>query len=88
MNSICPPLRVEAILLCLTIYLSTIGVFASQQSCLELGFSETLLCSGCNKMKEIINDEQLLAECHSCCEDDTEKPQKVEYTSASLEVCS
>jgi len=39
-------------------------------------------------MKEIINDEQLLAECHSCCEDDTEKPQKVEYTSASLEVCS
>jgi hypothetical protein len=38
------------------------------KKCLELGFnSQTLSCSMCIKMKQIVNDEILTKECQDCC---------------------
>jgi hypothetical protein len=58
----------------------------SPEECLALGFTDTLSCGQCQKMGEFVKDEALLADCSSCCNDDSDSATT--YASAVLEVCS
>jgi hypothetical protein len=41
------------------------------KKCLELGFNpQTLSCSICSKMNQIVNDESLTQECQNCCSEE------------------
>jgi len=82
-----PPLRIEVFLYQLILFFSLPLTQAADQSCVELGFAETLVCSHCQQLKEYVDDGELLAECSKCCIDDSATNQKVEYISAVLEVC-
>eukprot|EP00611_Tribonema_gayanum_P015699 TRINITY_DN27597_c0_g1_i1.p1 TRINITY_DN27597_c0_g1~~TRINITY_DN27597_c0_g1_i1.p1 ORF type:complete len:198 (-),score=34.44 TRINITY_DN27597_c0_g1_i1:380-898(-) len=35
--------------------------------CLELGFTEALLCATCDRVKDIVGDDALTNECLACC---------------------
>ena len=58
----------------------------SVEECLDLGFTDTLSCSQCAKMGEFVKDEALLADCKSCCVEDSDGATT--YARAVLEVCS
>ena len=56
------------------------------QNVRQKGFTDTLSCGQCQKMGEFVKDEALLADCSSCCNDDSDSATT--YASAVLEVCS
>jgi len=58
-------------------------------SCAQLGFAETLMCSKCQKLRQHVPaNDPLIGECDGCCIDDTAKTMKQQFASASLDVCS
>ena len=54
--------------------------------CREMGFSDVLVCSRCEKLKDFLpKDDPLLGECQSCCTDDVS--ESATYSKIVLEVC-
>eukprot|EP00667_Euglena_gracilis_P027905 EG_transcript_35012 len=53
-------------------------------SCAENGFTDGLVCSSCETLKEIVKDEALYTECKACCTDDT---RQAVYKAGQLVVC-
>ena len=60
------------------------AVALSGAECLELGFTDTLSCTQCAKMAEVVKDAELQRECEQCCHDNAEAD--VTYATAVLEV--
>ena len=70
-----------------TLFLIGAGADPTQLSCYDMGYSETVVCSGCDKLYAITKDVDLERECRGCCTDDSVL-QSVKFTSASLEYCN
>ena len=60
------------------------GLALSGAECLELGFTDTLSCTQCAKMAEVVKDAELQRECEQCCHDNAEADGT--FASAVLEV--
>lgn len=56
-------------------------------TCGTLGFSETLMCSGCDQLAKTVGDAALTKECRSCCTDDSQI-KKEKYKEMTLEFCT
>ncbi|KAJ1486179.1 hypothetical protein T484DRAFT_1790716 [Baffinella frigidus] len=75
--------------LALTLLLATTSDGASSVGCRDLGFTETLVCSKCSRLEEMVKDEQLAKECRGCCSEDVDDAAaSVKAASAVLEVCT
>ena len=71
-------------LLLATAPLAAPALALSGAECLELGFTDTLSCTQCAKMAEVVKDAELQRECEQCCHDNAEAD--VTFASAVLEV--
>jgi len=60
---------------------------SADTSCLELGFTPSLMCSSCEKLYTYVNDEELQAECLKCCASDKVE-SNTQYPFATLKVDS
>ena len=61
----------------LVICLACVPCIATNNSCVDLGFSSNLLCSSCRELREF-KLEELEADCSKCCQaDGEESDQKV-----------
>jgi len=67
---------------------NTISTHETSARCLELGFSENLLCSGCDKLLEFVHDNQLYEDCKKCCAEEDESSKVTRYAKAIFEICS
>ncbi|GAB5369806.1 hypothetical protein AAMO2058_001438000 [Amorphochlora amoebiformis] len=56
-------------------------------SCASKGFAESLVCSSCTKLQQIVQDQALVDECLSCCQTDKEELTQ-KFSSGRLEVCN
>jgi len=57
-------------------------------ACAEMGFTDSLLCSNCDKLSEYVSDDELVGLCKKCCTEDSGGDDgKVLYAKAVLEVC-
>jgi hypothetical protein len=69
--------------------LSVQGAFAKKgppEHCRELGFTDALLCSQCDKLTEFVpKGDKLVNECRGCCQEDV--TDSATYTKVVLEVC-
>jgi len=65
----------------------TISAHETNTKCFELGFSESLLCSGCDKLHEFVHDNELYEDCIKCCAED-ESSKVTRYAKATFEICS
>jgi len=64
-------------------------IHAFSAECHDMGFSETLMCSDCQKLAEYVkNGHAITSECEKCCTAEAEKDASVRYSSAQLSVCS
>ena len=65
---------------------ATVAPAPSVGQCRELGFSDMLVCSRCDKLEDFLSKgDPLLAECRDCCtQDDSESST---YSKIVLEVC-
>jgi hypothetical protein len=61
---------------------------SSEVSCVDMGFTEALLCSSCDEFQKTIQDDDLVRECRQCCHEKDELQSTVRYASAKLKVCS
>ena len=71
-------------LLPLLLAAAPLALALSDAECLELGFTDTLSCTQCAKMAEVVKDAELQRECEQCCHDNAEAD--VTFASAVLEV--
>jgi len=93
-----PLLSGAALALLVCVHVGMLPILAqagdSPLSCAELGFTDRVSCATCRKLGEFLNgknnaDESLVAECNSCCSEETDKQQQASlFATASLEVCS
>ena len=57
--------------------------------CRELGFTETLVCSKCDRLEQVVKDEGLVKDCRSCCTEDVDDSAgAVKAATAILDICS
>uniref|UniRef100_A0A6U4IGA5 Selenoprotein F/M domain-containing protein n=1 Tax=Hemiselmis andersenii TaxID=464988 RepID=A0A6U4IGA5_HEMAN len=62
----------------------------SRADCAELGFTETLVCSKCDRLSKAVGEAggQLVQECSECCsEDHAEDRVLAKAHSAEVEIC-
>lgn len=76
-------------LVTITAILLICGIGAhAEESCQDMGFAETLLCSGCDKLAQYVKDEQLLSECRKCCLEEAKSDPNQKFAFATLVVCN
>eukprot|EP00455_Lapot_gusevi_P005914 TRINITY_DN12526_c0_g1_i1.p1 TRINITY_DN12526_c0_g1~~TRINITY_DN12526_c0_g1_i1.p1 ORF type:complete len:145 (+),score=32.72 TRINITY_DN12526_c0_g1_i1:69-503(+) len=76
------------LVLLVLVVLAPLGVLTENSNCLELGFSETLVCSACTKLEQFVKSSELLSECRKCCAEESGSQLKAKYSSARLEICT
>ena len=59
---------------------------AQVEECSKLGFTESLVCSSCDKLAAMVPDEALEADCRSCCQEGNASDSG-KFDSGRLEVC-
>jgi len=72
----------------IALHLSEYGVRAdelSNEDCLVLGFADSLECSTCEKLQEIVLDGDLYRECRGCCR--VVSNEETLYDEAKLQIC-
>ena len=57
----------------------------SNEDCLSLGFSDSLECSTCEKLQEVVPDLELYQECRDCCR--VVNVESMLYDEAKLQIC-
>jgi hypothetical protein len=84
-----PPLRsVSALLLLVALFSCSLhSVLGSVHDCSALGFVESLHCAECVRLEQVVGDEQLTNECHSCCVSSSAAAVG-QYLSGVLQVCT
>ena len=55
------------------------------EECAKLGFTDSLVCSSCDKLAAMVPDEALEADCRGCCQEGNASSGK--FDSGRLEVC-
>ena len=65
--------------------LCSLAAAAEVETCFDMGFTSSLLCSSCDALaKHVPSDSSLEASCRNCC---TEGATATRYNSADLRVC-
>merc|ERR1712216_780450 len=65
------------------------GAAPAATGCRELGFTETLVCSKCDRLEQVVKDAGLVKDCRSCCTEDVDdSASSVKAASAILDICT
>ena len=64
-----------------------VSAAAPSESCFDLGFTSSLLCSSCNALQKHVEDATLMADCKKCCTPDSSGAGAGTYNSADLRIC-
>ena len=65
---------------------AALGTAPAAESCFDLGFTSSLLCSGCDALAKHVKDDALQADCKKCCTPDATSGAG-SFNSATLRIC-
>jgi len=83
----CPTSLIFACLLSILLFIIVPASLAREEpSCHDLGFTNALLCSSCEKLKSFVDDQALQDECLRCCSSDkTEDNTRYPYATLKID---
>lgn len=79
------PLWIWAASIAMSVADSSLGGAAinAATSCFEQGFAESLRCSTCNQLAELVTDESLANGCRACCQQDDKLTSNFKHYAAA-----